>query len=68
MYKVEYFDGFEWILRSWHQNRENANINAEVAAQTWSSARVIHEGKIVNEIVKQPKNKDKQLIKEEANV
>lgn len=47
MYKVEYCnDNGDWVLYSWHRNKENAFINAEVKAKQYAS-RVIFEGKII---------------------
>lgn len=62
MYKVEYFDNNEWILRSWHVNQYIADINAEVAVQKWPKARVVYQGKVVSIFKRQKRPTNKGLI------
>ena len=50
-YKVEIFDEAEndWIVRSWHKNKDHAEIQVEVALLRHPAARIIYEGKIISE-------------------
>jgi hypothetical protein len=48
MYKVEWLNPQgDWILNSWHKNKENAEANAQVRAKSGYTSRIIHEGKII---------------------
>jgi len=49
MYKVEVFDAEhnDYILHSYHKNREYAEIQAEVKAMAGGSVRIVHEGKAI---------------------
>ena len=49
-YKVEYLnDRGDWILKSWHKNRDNAVIVADVCEDAGRKTRIIHDGKIIRE-------------------
>lgn len=36
-----------WVLHSWHRNRDYAEIHAQVIEQAGGIARIINEGKII---------------------
>ena len=57
MYKVDYFDTEEnnWVLSSFHKNKEYAVINMQVLALSGKKARVLYDGKIIEHI--EPANK-----------
>ena len=48
-YKVEVFDQDQndYIIHSWHKNKDYAIIQAEVQETSGKKVRIIHEGKIV---------------------
>jgi len=49
MYKVEYLSTSlnDWITRSWHKNREYAEVNYEVLLHDGGKCRIIYEGRIL---------------------
>jgi len=48
-YYVEYIDGAEWVRKSKHINPIAATANFEVLAESGKHARIIYQGKIINE-------------------
>jgi hypothetical protein len=48
-YKVEVFDPDQndYVINSWHKNKDYAIIQAEVQETSGKKVRIIHEGKIV---------------------
>lgn len=54
MHRVEKWsiEDNNWVLHSWHRNRDYAEIHAQVIEQAGGIARIINEGKIISEAVK----------------
>ena len=48
-YKVEVFDQDQndYVIYSWHRNKDYAIIQAEVKAMAGGSVRIVHEGKAI---------------------